>query len=53
MDDDTWTRGRGWGLTGALLAYTAYAHESPGNEAATTRQIRAVLEDWGSNRSCG
>ncbi|MEB8342392.1 aminoglycoside phosphotransferase family protein [Streptomyces endophyticus] len=44
-DADTWARGRGWGLTGALLAYTAYAHESPGIAAATTRQIHAVLED--------
>ncbi|MFJ9173505.1 aminoglycoside phosphotransferase family protein [Streptomyces sp. NPDC102360] len=44
-DTDTWARGRGWALTGGLLAYTAYAHESPGIAAATTRQIRAVLED--------
>lgn len=46
VDDATWARGRGWGLTGGLIAYTAYARESPWIAAVTTRQIEAVLADW-------
>ncbi|MFJ9127486.1 aminoglycoside phosphotransferase family protein [Streptomyces sp. NPDC102340] len=53
VDDATWARGRGWGLTGGLIAYAAYAHESPGIAAVTTRQIRAVLEDLAAHPAMG
>ncbi|MEU6846750.1 aminoglycoside phosphotransferase family protein [Streptomyces sp. NPDC046716] len=43
VDDATWLRGRGWALTSGLIAYTAYAAESPRIAEATTRQIRAAL----------
>jgi aminoglycoside phosphotransferase (APT) family kinase protein len=43
VDDATWVRGRGWGLSTGLSAYTAYAETSPRIAAATTRQIQAAL----------
>lgn len=43
VDDATWLRGRGWALTTALSAYTAYAATSPRVAAQTTRQITAAL----------
>lgn len=45
VDDATWQRGRGWALTGGLLAYTAYADTNPVIAAQTTRQIRAALRE--------
>ncbi|WP_369371142.1 aminoglycoside phosphotransferase family protein [Promicromonospora sp. Populi] len=45
VDDATWVRGRGWGLTTGLSAYSAYAETSPRIAAATTRQIEASLAD--------
>lgn len=45
VDDATWVRGRGWGLSTGLSAYSAYAETSPRIAAATTRQILATLAD--------
>lgn len=43
VDDATWSRGRGWALTTALNAYTAYADTDPRVAAQTTRQITEAL----------
>ncbi|MFD7180366.1 aminoglycoside phosphotransferase family protein [Streptomyces sp. NPDC059904] len=43
VDDDTWTRGRGWALATGLNAYTTYAATNPRVAAQTTRQIEAAL----------
>lgn len=45
VDDATWARGRGWAVTGGLIAYTAYAATNPRVAAATTRQINEALID--------
>jgi aminoglycoside phosphotransferase (APT) family kinase protein len=45
LDEATWARGRGWTLTGGLLAYRAYAAADPRVAAQTTRQITAALAD--------
>ncbi|MEV1246044.1 aminoglycoside phosphotransferase family protein [Nonomuraea sp. NPDC050022] len=43
VDDDTWTRGRGWALATGLNAYTSYAATNPRVAAQTTRQITEAL----------
>ncbi|RKT90067.1 Predicted kinase, aminoglycoside phosphotransferase (APT) family [Saccharopolyspora antimicrobica] len=43
VDDDTWTRGRGWALATGLNAYTSYAATSPRVAAQTTRQMTQAL----------
>jgi aminoglycoside phosphotransferase (APT) family kinase protein len=43
IDDATWARGRGWAVTGGLIAYTAYADTNPWVAAQTTRQIGQAL----------
>ncbi len=43
VDDATWLRGRGWALTGGIVAYAAYAATNPRVAAQTTRQITATL----------
>ncbi|GAB3903004.1 hypothetical protein GCM10029964_094310 [Kibdelosporangium lantanae] len=43
VDDDTWTRGRGWALATGLTAYTCYAAVDPHVAAQTTRQISQAL----------
>jgi aminoglycoside phosphotransferase (APT) family kinase protein len=43
VDDNTWTRGRGWALATGLNAYTSYAAVSPRVAAQTTRQIIEAL----------
>jgi aminoglycoside phosphotransferase (APT) family kinase protein len=43
VDDATWTRGRGWALTGGIIAYASYGDRSPRVAAQTTRQITAAL----------
>jgi aminoglycoside phosphotransferase (APT) family kinase protein len=45
LDEATWVRGRGWTLTGGLLAYRAYAGRDARIAAQTTRQITAALAD--------
>ena len=45
IDDATWARGRGWALTGGIVAYASYAAVSPRIAAQTTRQITAALAD--------
>jgi aminoglycoside phosphotransferase (APT) family kinase protein len=45
LDEATWARGRGWTLTGGLLAYRAYAAGDERIAAQTTRQITAALAD--------
>jgi aminoglycoside phosphotransferase (APT) family kinase protein len=45
LDEATWARGRGWTLTGGLLAYRAYAAADARIAAQTTRQITAALAD--------
>jgi aminoglycoside phosphotransferase (APT) family kinase protein len=45
LDEATWARGRGWTLTGGLLAYRAYATGDARIAAQTTRQITAALAD--------
>ena len=45
LDEATWARGRGWTLTGGLLAYRAYATADRRVAAQTTRQITAALAD--------
>ncbi|MFG2659605.1 aminoglycoside phosphotransferase family protein [Streptomyces sp. NPDC048425] len=44
VDDDTWTRGRGWALATGLNAYTTYAATNPTVAAQTIRQINAALQ---------
>lgn len=44
-DDAAWARGRGWALTTALSAYTAYAATNPLVARNTTRQITEALAD--------
>ncbi|GLZ81552.1 hypothetical protein Afil01_63590 [Actinorhabdospora filicis] len=43
LDDDAWTRGRGWAISTGLSAYTAYADTRPDIAEATTRQITEAL----------
>ncbi|MFF2191321.1 aminoglycoside phosphotransferase family protein [Streptomyces sp. NPDC058157] len=43
VDEDTWTRGRGWALATGLNAHVSYAAASPRIAAQTTRQITAAL----------
>jgi aminoglycoside phosphotransferase (APT) family kinase protein len=43
IDDDTWTRGRGWGLATGLNAYTSYAAVNPLVATRTTRQITQAI----------
>lgn len=43
VDDATWARGRGWALTGAVVAHQAYAATEPRVAAQTRRQLSAVL----------
>lgn len=43
VDEDTWTRGRGWALTTGLSAYATYAATSPHIATQTTCQITAAL----------
>lgn len=43
LDDDTWTRGRGWALATGLNAYTSYAAVNPDVARRTTRQITQAL----------
>ncbi|MEV6151446.1 aminoglycoside phosphotransferase family protein [Nonomuraea sp. NPDC052129] len=43
VDDDTWTRGRGWALATGLNAYSSYAATNPRVAAQTTRQITEAL----------
>ena len=43
IDDDTWLRGRGWGLATGLNAYRSYAAVSPHIAEQTTRQILESL----------
>ncbi|MEV6846465.1 aminoglycoside phosphotransferase family protein [Actinoplanes sp. NPDC051411] len=45
LDEATWARGRGWTLTGGLLAHRAYAAGDARIAAQTTRQITAALAD--------
>jgi aminoglycoside phosphotransferase (APT) family kinase protein len=45
LDEATWVRGRGWTLTGGLVAYRAYAAGDARIAAQTTRQITAALAD--------
>jgi aminoglycoside phosphotransferase (APT) family kinase protein len=45
LDEAAWARGRGWTLTGGLLAYRAYAATDARIAAQTTRQITAALAD--------
>ncbi len=44
-DDAAWARGRGWAVTTALSAYTAYAATHPLVARNTTRQITEALAD--------
>jgi aminoglycoside phosphotransferase (APT) family kinase protein len=43
VDDATWSRGRGWALTGGVIAYASYGAVNPRVAAQTTRQITAAL----------
>ncbi|MFJ3202945.1 aminoglycoside phosphotransferase family protein [Streptomyces sp. NPDC086989] len=43
VDEDTWTRGRGWALATGLNAHVSYAATSPRVAAQTARQITAAL----------
>lgn len=47
VDEATWTRGRGWALTGGALAFTAYAATDPVIAANVRRQLTEVLTDHG------
>ncbi len=46
LDDDSWTRGRGYALSTGLNAYTAYAATNPRVAASTRHQITATLADF-------
>ncbi|MGX6601669.1 aminoglycoside phosphotransferase family protein [Micromonosporaceae bacterium Da 78-11] len=43
VDDDTWTRGRGWALATGLNAYRSYADTNARVAEQTTRQITEAL----------
>ncbi|MEV0471232.1 aminoglycoside phosphotransferase family protein [Streptomyces prunicolor] len=45
VDDATWTRGMGWGLTTGLNAYTSHAATEPRVARQTTRQLTEVLTE--------
>ncbi|WP_275292837.1 aminoglycoside phosphotransferase family protein [Amycolatopsis sp. La24] len=46
LDEDSWTRGRGYALSTGLNAYTAYAATNPRVAASTKYQIMATLADF-------
>lgn len=46
LDDDAWTRGRGYALSTGLNAYTAYAATNPRVAASTRHQITETLADF-------
>jgi aminoglycoside phosphotransferase (APT) family kinase protein len=45
FDDDTWARGRGWALSGALLAIPYYVETNPRFAALARTMLDAVLAD--------
>ncbi|AFZ67706.1 aminoglycoside phosphotransferase family protein [Deinococcus peraridilitoris] len=45
VDEATWTRGRGWALSVALIALPYYRHTNPAIVAASWQTIEAVLSD--------
>jgi aminoglycoside phosphotransferase (APT) family kinase protein len=45
LDDDAWTRGRGWSLAGGVNAYAGYAASEPRVAAQARRQITAILAE--------
>ena len=44
VDSATWTRGRGWALSTALLAVAYYEHTNEFMTAQARRKIAAVLD---------
>nr|WP_237439469.1 phosphotransferase [Amycolatopsis rubida] len=46
LDDDIWTRGRGYALNTGLSAYTAYAATNPRVAASTRHQITETLANF-------
>lgn len=46
VDDATWTRGRGWALTTALVALPYYRDTNPALVASARQRIDAVLTDY-------
>ncbi len=46
IDDATWTRGRGWALTTALVALPYYRDTNPVLVASARQRIDAVLADY-------
>lgn len=47
FDDETWSRGRGWALSVALVALPYYVQSNPGFADMSRRAIREVLADRG------
>ena len=45
VDDATWSRGRGWALSVALIALPYYLHTNPQIVATSRRTIHEVLQD--------
>lgn len=45
VDDATWERGRGWGLSTAVIALPYYLHTYPGIVEQSRYQIREVLSE--------
>jgi aminoglycoside phosphotransferase (APT) family kinase protein len=50
VDDATWTRGMGWGLTTGLNAYTSHAATEPRVARQTIRQLTEVLTEHAARR---
>jgi hypothetical protein len=50
VDDASWSRGRGWALSVALIALPYYEHTNPVFAALATRMIDEVLADDASAR---
>jgi aminoglycoside phosphotransferase (APT) family kinase protein len=48
-DDATWARGRGWGLTGGVLALAAYGKTHPTIAVAAGYQLDEVIADYQLN----
>ena len=46
VDENTWTRGRGWALSVGVIALPYYEVTNPGFAAVARRTIREVLTEF-------
>jgi aminoglycoside phosphotransferase (APT) family kinase protein len=50
VDDDTWSRGRGWALWKAMITLVGHLERGAPEAALARRDIREVLADWADER---